>query len=368
MSSDEIAIAIDGKNILEEENRIKHETINTSNAVKETNSHSNENTTQYPVPNSFTSHPMFSNMDQGKLFEQFLLFQNFMNNVNPPQPVNDSIKTNNLQNINPINNPINKQTKVEQNIIKIDQTVNEPIAIPVIKTDIQTDYNISKNNNIEPKIEPALMSTNTNSNTNINSTQNPLSISIQPTIKTHDIKSLRRNNSSKSIKGGQDLSIKQSENTTAINSKSNYNFDDVPIKPSGINFMELLEKNLANIKDGTEDGDNFNTEHHENLKKKKNKPRYKKVINISKPSKETKKYKYYSDNFQEGKAHVEENDMRKSSQGGQGALPLKENKTGKQDQHRKKSNHSPDRESNIENNRNSKGNFKPKKPDALAAK
>jgi hypothetical protein len=79
----------------------------------------------------------------------------------------------------------------------------------------------------------------------------------------------------------------------------------VPIKVTGVNFMELLERNLASM---PESGDNPEG----NSKKVINKQRFKKVVNVSKPT-ETKKYKYYSDNFDKDgvQVNVKDNEVVK---------------------------------------------------------
>lgn len=91
-----------------------------------------------------------------------------------------------------------------------------------------------------------------------------------------------------------------SENTSKIE-----NFDDIPIKSSHTNFLELFEKNLAaeegNIP-GTINNDETSSNNNESKKAavaRRNNSRFKKEIKVSIPSKETKKYKYYSDNFEE---------------------------------------------------------------------
>ena len=79
--------------------------------------------------------------------------------------------------------------------------------------------------------------------------------------------------------------IKPPSNT--IEPKKN-SYDDIPIKPSNSNFMELLEKNLAT--DTTVPLDQSQP------KKKVIKTQHiKKVVNVSKPSKNEKKYTYYTD-------------------------------------------------------------------------
>jgi hypothetical protein len=71
------------------------------------------------------------------------------------------------------------------------------------------------------------------------------------------------------------------------------NIDEIVIVPKAKNFLELLERGLADDKNT---GNEEEKPHKQIIKK----PRFKKVINISQPT-ETKKYKYYSDNFDKAK-------------------------------------------------------------------
>ena len=94
-----------------------------------------------------------------------------------------------------------------------------------------------------------------------------------------------------------EISVNSNDNLSVISS-NNYpketknKFDEIPIKPGGSTFLELLEKNLKNEGDGNYEGEN-------NGKKKIIKhERFKKVIKVSTPDdKEKKKYKYYLQNF-----------------------------------------------------------------------
>ncbi len=81
------------------------------------------------------------------------------------------------------------------------------------------------------------------------------------------------------------------------------NFDEIPIKSSNTNFEELLEKNLANGK--YEEPKNI-------IKKKIIKPHKeikKKIISISKPSKNDKKYSYYTD-LLDKEGHLDEKKLK----------------------------------------------------------
>lgn len=78
--------------------------------------------------------------------------------------------------------------------------------------------------------------------------------------------------------------------------KKENNFDEIKITPSNLDFLSLLEKNLENEKNNP---DAYKPSGKPIRKFTPTKP-IKKEIKISKPSKnEMKKYKYYSDNFEE---------------------------------------------------------------------
>ena len=90
------------------------------------------------------------------------------------------------------------------------------------------------------------------------------------------------------------------------------NFDDIPITPSNGDFLALLEKNLENEKNNP---DAYKASDKPVRKFTPTKV-VKKEIKISKPSKdEIKKYKYYSDNFEEKtKKDLEEEKKEKLKQ------------------------------------------------------
>ena len=66
------------------------------------------------------------------------------------------------------------------------------------------------------------------------------------------------------------------------------NYDDIPIKPKHSDFIELVEKTLANDSSAVNQ-----TENSRPVKKIVKPTYYKKEIKISKPSKNEKKYTYY---------------------------------------------------------------------------
>lgn len=80
----------------------------------------------------------------------------------------------------------------------------------------------------------------------------------------------------------------QKENKEGTNNVHNY--DEIPIKPTHSDFMELVEKTLANDNSAVKE-----IETNKPVKKIVKPTYYKKEIKISKPSKNEKKYSYYTD-------------------------------------------------------------------------
>jgi len=126
------------------------------------------------------------------------------------------------------------------------------------------------------------------SSTKQNKTESSLTIN-------NEFDTYRNNNKIKEMginKKISEINIEKNNNLIENNNKNEIkinNIDDIPIKPSNTNFEELLEKNLANEK--YEESKNI-------IKKKIIKPHKeikKKIISISKPSKNDKKYSYYTD-------------------------------------------------------------------------
>ncbi len=119
----------------------------------------------------------------------------------------------------------------------------------------------------------------------------------------------------------EDNNIEKEENKKKINEKENENenesespkqrkkinnYDEIPIKPS--NFLELLEKTLANEKEEQ----NFNNTIPKKKVIKVNSDNKKKQILLSKPSKKEKKYSYYTDYLDE-KGHFLEGKYNKNT-------------------------------------------------------
>lgn len=108
---------------------------------------------------------------------------------------------------------------------------------------------------------------------------------------------IQDNNTKNNIKNSN---IHNDDEPIQRNKEENYNssllnIDDIPIKPKAKNFMELLEQNLAN-----DNGDIYSNSNEYSKQKKfiEYKPRQRRsdMLHISQPS-ETKKYKYYSQNY-----------------------------------------------------------------------
>ena len=188
-------------------------------------------------------------MDKEKLFETFLLFQNFIN-MNQQNTNNSTM----LQQNNESN--VNVQEKINQ--IELEHK-NENNNIGNISERIKTESNINNENN----------------------NSNPIEKKIEEEDKKEE----------------EQKPVKQTNN-----------YDDIPIKPTSTNFMELVEKSLAN------DNTVYNNENISPVKKKIVKTAYhqKKKINISKPSKNDKKYTYYTDLLDEN-GHLNEEKVTKKN-------------------------------------------------------
>ena len=105
------------------------------------------------------------------------------------------------------------------------------------------------------------------------------------------------------------LSSEKNEEEHITPQKTN-NYDEIPIKISNTNFLEMVEKKLANEKQYNTIGVvDSNLENDDNILINDGSPnhkrkiikaqRNKKIINISKPSKNDKKYTYYTDFLEE---------------------------------------------------------------------
>ena len=185
-------------------------------------------------------------MDQENLFETFVLFQNFIN-MN---------KMNNKDSFS-----INKLNFGDS---KIDDTINE-------------------NNNIKEEININESNINQNNKSNLNDTK------------------IQENESEKNNFN----SIYNNNNTSKKNLK---NYDDIPIKTSNSNFLELLEKTLANEKNEL---NNYNSTPKKKIIKVNSEIK-KRQIQLSKPSKKDKKYSYYTD-FLDEKGHFIEEKFSKNT-------------------------------------------------------
>ena len=184
-------------------------------------------------------------MEKEQLFETFLLFQSFVNQQQQQQ-LQQHQQMNTGTSIN-MNNSINNNYYTETTNINVNKSsrYNEPQS-----STLKDDVTIITDNN-----------TNTH---NINN----------PNNNKHNDESSSSPDNNKPT-------------PSSIEPKKN-SYDDIPIKPSNSNFMELLEKNLAT--DTTVPLDQSQP------KKKVIKTQHiKKVVNVSKPSKNEKKYTYYTD-------------------------------------------------------------------------
>ena len=286
--------------------------------------------------------------DKNQMLEAFILFQKFMNmnqmldqqkeiikneisknesQISQTNSNNFIVESNNINNNKSNNNNINKEIEIKKeeknennSIINSNEEINKEnnqnikqekkeIVKPRIrrgenknienekkeKNEIE-DQTIEKKENIEisntEKIEQPKNKIEEPQN---KKTENE--INIKETKETKEIteeKIESINNITKEEKETNKETISESSEKKLPPPKIIQNFDDIPIKSGGNNFMDLLEKNLENEK-------NLPQQISQNKPIRKYTPnKYKKQIEISKPQKgEMKKYKYYTDNFEE---------------------------------------------------------------------
>lgn len=227
-------------------------------------------------------------MDKEKLFETFLLFQNFIN-----MNQNSNTHPSNMQ--SPIND--NSTYEGKENIVHnlnshFQEKINQ-VELHEENQDNHKEHNDSNNNNLCNSTERFKTESNVNENNNNN---NNINNNIDsPNRQNNEIESHEK---------------KEGEKTETTQVKITNNYDDIQIKPANVNFMELVEKSLAN------DANNYtNNPTNSTTKKKIIKPSYhqKRILNISKPSKNDKKYSYYTDLLDEN-GRLNEKKITKTSQ------------------------------------------------------
>ena len=191
--------------------------------------------------------------DKDLLYENFKLFQNFLE-MNSSKLLSDQRSPNN------------------QEVLASGRNLSS-------KNDIVLETSYNKNSDTWPK-----------NNDNI---QQELSGN------DNNMLTFSNNNSNSASNQNKNLSSSQINNITINKIKkiqidgNNYNFDDIPIKQNNTNFIDLLEKNLQNLTAEQ-------VEKEEQIIKEKGVRRHtptkikKKIIQISKPTKEEKKYHYYN--------------------------------------------------------------------------
>ena len=193
-------------------------------------------------------------MDKEKLFETFLLFQNFIN-----MNQNSNTHPSNMQ--SPIND--NSTYEGKENIVhnlnsNFQEKINQ-VELHEENQDNHKEQNDSNNNNLCNSTERFKTESNVNENNNNNINNNIDS----PNRQNNEIESHEK---------------KEGEKTETTQVKSTNNYDDIQIKPANVNFMELVEKSLAN------DANNYtNNPTNSTTKKKIIKPSYhqKRILNIS---------------------------------------------------------------------------------------
>lgn len=264
--------------------------------------------------------------DKEKLIEAFILFQKFMtmnqlinqnvkDNNNQQQvkssPRNESRKDSIAQNKNEDSSPKNEQVNQEEQkpaSSNNDNNVNNPEQKNEQKNQLVEDI-IKEDKSIqEPKDQPLKTESK---NQTIETKENK---ETEGREDTHE-------NGSRKNESQKELPKNDFDETPIRPMKTPINFDDIPIKPQAnnafdempikggnSNFLELLEKNLQN-----EDQNYPSNSGAQKPIKKFTRPPPRKKIEISKPTKgEIKKYKYYSDHFQEeDKKQEEEREKKK---------------------------------------------------------
>jgi centromere protein J len=215
-----------------------------------------------------------NNLDHGNLMDKEKLFQNFMMFMNSQQmmnvteskdtrlnkkevQINDSSSLNNSVNFN-----LNNSSNFVQNLDKSN-----------LNKKINSDNNLTKSitdNNFEVEKKE-------------NSYKNFKEIENKPIINKQKLTSYIEDDDDDGYTEPQENNFNSSP----------LNIDDIPIQPKAKNFMELLEQNLAN-----DNGDMYSNEYIKPKKIIEYKPRQRRsnMLHISQPT-ETKKYKYYSQNY-----------------------------------------------------------------------
>ena len=216
--------------------------------------------------------------DKENLFNTFLMFQNFLDaqKLTQYQINKNSENVNNNSSIN-FTSSHNEIPNKENNSLSLDKlslsTCNEPQK---------------QNNNII-------------SNKDINTEQSK-TIPFQTTEPP----------SSQQITNNDNNNIKVNINNNGINSSRTIdkkNHDDIPIKSIQTNFMDFLEQQLAKDENSQTNNKNDITPKKKIVKTVHNK----KVINVSKPSKNDKKYTYYTDHITNKNAQsIDNNSIQKN--------------------------------------------------------
>ena len=215
------------------------------------------------------STPQLQNVDKGQLFETFLIFQNFLNLKKNSQNPNDNT-----------NNNINFQEGTSNNTLP-DTISPSTLQIP--------DSNTL--NSPQDKIN----------DTNVVITTEPLEKKELIYLSTEKNEEEDNKDDKDSKNDKEDIKNKEEQNNII---KPN-NYDEIPIKISNTNFLEMVEKKLASdgnaLSNGIQNDNNNNFNSNDDNPKRKivKSQRNKKILNISKPSKKDKKYSYYTDFLQD---------------------------------------------------------------------
>jgi hypothetical protein len=239
--------------------------------------------------------------DKEKIFENFLLFQKFMqmNKQNKQEEIFKKVSSEEeivkLEKPEKLEEKINHEDEIkfsEDKSIEKNENIKNQVEnmVEIIDKDYEKVNNIENSVLMKNKLDKEPYIEHNHNQDNINQVE---TTELKLEISTKELKIHTKTNSSISKKNSL-----QSQNTITIIPPQPLNsFDDIPIKSANLNFIELLEKNLATGNIANDDTHKDEKDELESKTKRRiNKQRFKKVINISKPG-EVKKYKYYSDNF-----------------------------------------------------------------------
>ena len=234
--------------------------------------------------------------DKEKLFNMFMMFQNFMNVQQQTQIQMQSPYMQKMVNISNISNNI---ITTEQNNNNIATKENDTISF---STDKKHNNQLSSFEDQQPN----------QYQTNISDQEQNINLNEIPPNHRYSNTHSHNLNEKELISSETPETSSNDPNTQAPQlhrptQTERQNYDDIPIKPLNTNFMELLEQQLANEPESQINNNNPSQPKKKIVKTVHNK----KVINVSKPSKNDKKYTYYTDRLQEENNQINDNSNNK---------------------------------------------------------